>query len=164
MPFVFMLLYICFKSVDFGNVGIVVLIICNISYWSLKGVYIFKTLEARNEQTAIDFIKKHIPQGSRIIGDAQYYYIAKANNCKFEYIDKYGSIENRYLAQSKTFDYQYIIISEQEANRCIYALNFYKNKDQLIEVANLTYPEVKIPLISNFDAKGYACKVYKRVK
>ena len=164
MPFVFMLMYICSTSFEFGKVGIVVLIICNLSYWSLKGVYIFKTLEARNEQTAIDFIKKHIPKGSNIIGDAQYYYIAKANNCKYEYIDKYGSIEERYLAQSKIFDYQYIIISEQEAKRCIYALNFYKNKDQLIEVASLTYPQVKVPFISNFDAKGYACKVYKRVR
>lgn len=164
MPIVFMLMYICYTSFELGNVGIVVLIICNVSYWSLKGVYIFKTLESRNEQTAIDFIKNHIPPRSNIIGDAQYYYIAKANNCKYEYIDKYGSIDERYLAHSKKYDYQYIIISEQEANRCIYALNFYKNKDQLIEIANLTYPVVKIPLISNFDAKGYACKVYKRVK
>lgn len=163
MPLVFMLLYICFTSFYFGNVGIVVLIICNLSYWSLKGVYIFKTLDARNEQTAIDFIKKHIPEGSKIIGDAQYYYIAKANNCKYEYIDKYGSIENRYIAQSKNYDYQYIVISEQEVNRCTYALNYYQSKDQLIEIAKLEYPPITIPFISNFDAKGYACKIYKKV-
>ncbi len=163
-PLLYFILLISFNNFKYWKIPALLLLLVNLSYWTIKITYLCKTSDARNEQTAINFIKKYIPENSKIIGDAQYYFIAKANKCSYEYLDKYGTLEKRALFHKERYKYQYIIISDQETSRCEYDFNYYKKFSKIEKIARLDYPALKLPFISGFDSKGYACTIYKRVE
>ena len=162
-PLLYFILILSIANFKYWKLLIIPLLSINVVYWSLKIAFVLNTSEARNEATALTFIKNYIPEKSNIIGDAQYYFIAKANSCKYEYLDKYGDLDKRARLHIEKYNYEYIIISDQEASRCTIDLAHYKSLSPLKIIARLDYPAVKFPLVSGFDSKGYACTIYKRM-
>jgi hypothetical protein len=126
--------------------------------------YTLSTINARSQTLALNFVKKHIPKGSKVIGDATYYYAVVQNGSTYEYIDKYGTLENRELVLRTKYHYKYIIVSDIEKDRYLDAFKYFNAKSKLKLLATLDLPQVKkVFLLSGFDSRTYSCKLYKVV-
>ena len=161
---IFMHLY--YKTISrYKYIFIIVLLLFNSLFGGLKATQTMMSAKERDQKIAAEFVKNNIPKGSRIIGDATYYYAAIQNNCKYQYIDKYGTLENRERKLNEIFKYQYIIISDIEKRRCESIFTYFaKHKNlKLIARLNLTIPS-RIPFISNFDEKTYSSSIYKVIE
>lgn len=144
---------------------LVILIFFNAVFFGLKVYQTILGSNVRNPIVASDFIKKHIPQGSKVIGDATYYYAVVQNNCKYQYIDKYGTLKKREQVLRENFGYQYVIVSDIEKNRYLKVFDYFAQKQTLKPIARLSLPiPDRVPFISSFDEKAYSCTIYKVVK
>ena len=118
----------------------------------------------------VEFTGKHIPPGSRVIGNSKFYYSAKLNGSNYQSsVFKWlTNNEERISYHKDVYDYEYFI--KDNLVNC----NFesYQEQDQLIEVA--TYKSKPIAGLSKLLAsavgnlttlnhKQYDCTIYKRV-
>ena len=146
----------------FFKVCIAVLLAFNVGFFGLKLIQTMVSASERNPQIAYDFVRQHIPKGSKVIGDATYYYAVVKHGASYEYIDKYATLNRREELLRTKYKYQYVIVSDIEKARYVPTFNYFASKSKLQLVAQLRVsPSVKIPLVSSFDAQGYACRLYK---
>lgn len=158
---------LCFKhkiTVNVVKIFSLILISFNVFIFGLRMYYTLSTINARSQTLALNFVKKHIPKGSKVIGDATYYYAVVQNGSTYEYIDKYGTLENRELVLRTKYHYKYIIVSDIEKDRYLDAFKYFNAKSKLKLLATLDLPQVKnVFLLSGFDSRTYSCKLYKVV-
>jgi len=134
----------------------------NVSIFSLKNYYAFSSISSRNEKEASKQLARLIPSKSRIIGDATYFYISKNLGHKYEIMNFFSSLEKRELKQRTMFKYQYIIVSDIEKKRMKDVFDYYAQKSKLQKVGEIKLPIAqKVWLVSDFDKFGFNASVYK---
>ena len=144
------------------KVLIMLLLAFNGSFFCFKAIQTVVSASARNPTIAYDFVHQHIPKGSKVIGDATYYYAVVQNGSSYEYIDKYAPLNKREALLRTKYNYQYVIVSNIEKARYAVAFKYFASKTKLRLVAKRSAPTlVKFPFVSSFDAQGYACSLYK---
>jgi hypothetical protein len=127
--------------------------------------------EVRNHKNVEEFIKKHIPQNSRVVGDEVYYYATINNNCKFQYmhlhVNELSQIE-KY--RREVFNYDYLIYSKRLDLRSKDTINYYMQHSKLIKIAELKTEKPKsVNFLSRLNIYslslgGYDGVIYKRIK
>lgn len=149
----------------------------NASFFILKNAQAITGKTERDAAPIKTFIKKHIPTGSKVIGEPLFFYAVQQNGSDFQYLNLYEDLDVREAFHRQDYDYDYIIVSDHLKMRdykgCI---DYYLSKADFIKVATRQHeqaPWTKIisefsignfSLLSNVEKHGYNCTIYKRLK
>jgi len=145
-----------------------ILLLFNLTYFTLKNTQVFLSWDMRNPQLAAQFIKTHIPKGSKVVGEAMYYYAVRANGCAYQMFEVYEDLPAREKIQREKFGYQYIIITAHSAWRHKEVTDYYLNRHPKIrKVATLQVPLSRTALwlsriarLSTTENTGYSATIY----
>jgi hypothetical protein len=144
------------------KVFFLVLLTFNLGYFGLKATQTILSAPERNPKLAYDFVRQYIPKGSKVIGDATYYYAVVQNGSSYEYIDKYATLTRREELLRTKYKYQYVMVSDIEKARYVSTFQYFSQKSPLKWIARLDIkPSRQVPFLSAFDAKTYGCSLYK---
>ncbi len=160
--------------------GILLLIVFNISIFSLKGATLLFEYPSRNYKKVESFIKKNIPENSCVVADEIYYYAVLSSGSEFLNLCSFNrntaEVEKVYREKYK---YDYLIVSERIKKVRGYDIPFYTDKSEFIKVGELKMPHSGlIEWLStanifkslgtfgnySFSSTGYDGVIYKRVK
>lgn len=141
----------------------------NGSYFVLKNTQVALTWEMRNPQTAENFVRQHIPQGSKVVGEAMYYYAVRANHCAYQMFEVYEDLPTRERLQREKFGYQYIIVTTHSSWRHKEVVEYYlKQNPKARKIASLKFspsPTVlwlsRLARLSQNENAGYSADIYK---
>jgi 4-amino-4-deoxy-L-arabinose transferase-like glycosyltransferase len=91
--------------------SLLVLFIVNVSSFVMKSSWLLVTLSERDPQKLDEWMKSHIKDGSKVIGDDRYYYACINRNCDFKYIDRPRMIDHtKYYKEIYKPDYIFISV------------------------------------------------------
>jgi 4-amino-4-deoxy-L-arabinose transferase-like glycosyltransferase len=148
-----------------------ILLIFNFSYFSVKGLQITASMQQRNYKQADAFIKNYIPPGSKVLGDALYYYSVIKAGSDFQYFNKYATLEKREKMHREEYNYDYLIITDQSRARDPEAVLLYLSNDRFRKIARFekkpsafTQKISGMGLISATESSGYNADLYIRLK
>ena len=143
----------------------------NLALFLFKTFQILVELPRRNAEKANLFIKKHLPEGSKVIGDPLFYYAVTKNGSFFHYYNLYNTLQNREEALRTKFEYDYMIVSGISLARNPGISSYFITQSQFDTVAVLQFENNAIAsminnlgLLSSMEASGYSCTLLKRVK
>jgi len=156
---------------------ILLLLLFNGMFFLLKNAQAIAGREQRNDALAVDFIKKHIPEGSKVIGEPLYFYAVLQNGSDFQYLNLYEDLEDRERFHREVYDYDYLLVTDhlkmRDTKGCI---DYYLKQADFKSIASLKIPEPPLatwfsnfniggfPLISHVERYGYNCEIYQRIK
>ena len=150
---------------------LLLLFIFNLSYFSLKSLQILSETENRSTKVADAFIKMNIPEGSKVIGDGQYYYSVVKAKSSYRIFDQYLSIEARERLLKEMYDYDYLIVSDRSRVKDPETVKFFLANAELKKVAQLKLDQselsqwiAELGLFSNVERHGYNAEIFVRVK
>jgi 4-amino-4-deoxy-L-arabinose transferase-like glycosyltransferase len=150
---------------------LIILLTHNISYFTIKSAHIISSMEQRDPAIADKFIADNIPSGSKVVGDALYFYSVKKSGSDYQFFDKYASLEAREQRHREDFDYDYIVITDQSLRREPEAVALYLENSRFKKIAELkTAPSAlnqkisALGLVSNIEDSGYNAIIYLRIK
>jgi hypothetical protein len=123
----------------------------------------------RNSQTAENFVRQHIPQGSKVVGEAMYYYAVRANKCAYQMFEVYEDLPTRERIQREKFGYQYIIVTAHSTWRHKEVVEYYlKQNPKARKIASLKFvpsPTVlwlsRLARLSQTENAGYSADIYR---
>ncbi|WP_157638315.1 hypothetical protein [Flexithrix dorotheae] len=148
-----------------------VLFLFNIGFFFLKNFQVIESQKQRNHYKLGQFIKKNIPENSKVIGDPLFFYAVIGAGSDYQYFDLFSTLEERELNHRENYDYDYLIISEQTKLRNIGIANYYLKKAEFDTVATLNLPQTELSqsinnsgLVSEMEKNGYSCVILKRLK
>ena len=153
------------------------LLVFNGLFFLLKNLQVFTSWEQRQPDIAYNFIKRHIPKGSKVVGSPLYYYAVIEAGSDYQYFNYYNELEERERLHREVYQYDYLIVTDYYAQRDYKrVIPYYFSKAELELVAALKSPQSEwgewlanfqiggFSLISNVEKAGYSCKLYKRRK
>ncbi|MFL5730658.1 MAG: ArnT family glycosyltransferase [Cytophagaceae bacterium] len=150
---------------------VAILLTHNLCYSTLKSADVLSSANQRNPKIADQFIADHIPPGSKVVGDALYYYSVKRAGSDYQYFDKYASPEVRERRHREEYDYDYLILTEQSLKRDGETVHLYLENSRLTKIAELhinpsalNQKIASLGLISNTENNGYNASIYARLK
>ncbi len=161
------------KKLFFGILGF--LFVFNAGYFVIKNLQIYSSLDQRNQDAAFDFIQKHIPQKSRVIGEPMFFYAVTLNHSDYQYFDLYENIEDREKILRENYNYQYLIVTDYSARRNPNNIAQYFAHARLEKIGRLELPQNQLNsqinqfkifglrLVSDTEQNGYSCTLYKRI-
>jgi hypothetical protein len=145
------------------------LLIFNASYFTLKAAHIISEVSIRRLGIAEQFIKKHIPPGSKVCGDAQYYYAVVMAGSDYRLYDAFLSLEERERLLKELYTYQYLIISERSLEKEPAIRDYFMQQALLTPIAQITGTQPSfaaflggLGIISNAERYGYNAIIYQR--
>ena len=149
----------------------------NAVFFVLKNAQALAGREQRNPELANEFIKKHIPSGSKVVGEPMFYYAVLLAGSDYQYYNYYNEQDERERLHREVYDYDYLIVTKYHAERDYKkVIPYYFSKSDLRPIATLESKEPKwsawisglgfgsFKLLSNVEKHGYSCTIYKRVK
>jgi 4-amino-4-deoxy-L-arabinose transferase-like glycosyltransferase len=150
---------------------LMILLTHNVSYFTIKSAHIISSMQQRDPALADKFVTGHIPAGSKVVGDALYFYAVKKSGSDYQFFDKYASLEIREQRHREDYNYDYIIITDQSLKREPEAVAIYLENSRFKKVAELNIaPSVlnqkisALGLVSNTENSGYNAVIYLRIK
>ena len=143
----------------------------NILFFTVKFLAIYITAEIRDPRYVNAFIKKHIPGGSRVIGDEMYYYAVRQASSDFQYMHMFKEDDERECYQREVYQYGYLLWSDKLQYTRPALLKVYQQKSRLVQVAAFHFKSQKeFPFIKKILAllhipvdKSYNCILFKRI-
>lgn len=175
LPFYYLLIFrvLCFERLGFKNPIVYILMglfLHHAAYFTLKNLQTFASFSQRDYTTLDDFIQKHIPSQSRVVGEPMFFYAVRKTNSDFQYMDIFESLEAREVRQREKYKYQYLIVSDHLLWRKPEIVAYYLKQAKLRRIARLEIPisylSQKINalgLLSNTERTGYNCTIYKHL-
>lgn len=170
LPFIYILLSknINSFSIKLQKAAFSVLIALFSFFFILK-IGLYASIQQENDLESIStFVEEHIPEGSKVIGDALFYYALPDEKYTFQLYDKYLEDSVRIEALEEDFQYEYLILPADQQNAAL--LQLYKKSARLVPVSGLHYPTsvvtkeiASLHLISTKDINGYNCILFKRL-
>ncbi|TAF67395.1 MAG: hypothetical protein EAZ55_03505 [Cytophagales bacterium] len=143
----------------------------NLSYFSLKQIQILSSMAAKDPEQATLFVKKHVPTGSRVVGEPIYYYAVKQSGSDYQYTNIYGDLRITEYRQRTEWQYDYYIVTEQARWRYRDTVNYYLGQAKFEKVAVLSFQRSSWAkwidswnLLSTVDKEGYSATLYRRLK
>ncbi len=170
LPFVYILLLKNIDSFSFVLQKVSLwLLIALFSFFFILKIGLYATVQQENNlENCRTFVKEHIPEGSKVIGDAVFYYALPSEKYSFQLYDKYLEDSARVQLLKDEFQYEYLLIPESKQNSELVQL--YKNSARLAPVSGLHYPTsaltkriASLQLVSTKDINGYNCILFKRL-
>lgn len=165
------------KKKLFIAIPIGVLFAYNAVFFVLKNAQALTAMAERNPAVAENFIRQHIPAGSKVVGEPLYFYAVLQNQSDFQYLNLYEDLAVREQYHREVYDYDYLIVTNhlkmRDSKGCI---AYYLSKSTVEKVAELQLPTNpwsafistlhigSFPLLSNVEKHGYNCVIYKRIK
>jgi 4-amino-4-deoxy-L-arabinose transferase-like glycosyltransferase len=150
---------------------LMILLVHNISYFTIKSAHVISSMEQRDPDVADKFIADHIPAGSKVVGDALYFYSVKKSGSDYQFFDKYASLETREQRHREDYNYDYIIITDQSLRLEPEAVALYLGNSRFKKIAELKIAPSEwsqkissLGLISNTEISGYNAVIYLRIK
>jgi hypothetical protein len=150
---------------------LMILLTYNLSYFMIKSVDVISSIEQKDPSIADKFIADNIPSGSKVVGDALYFYAVKKSGSDYQFFDKYATLEIREQRHREDFNYDYIIITEQSLKQEPEAVALYLENAEFKKVVELKIaPSVLCQKISalgleiNSEDSGYNAVIYLRIK
>ena len=146
------------------------LLLLNLGYVSLKNLQTLASWQQRKPSIATQFIQKHVPKSSRVVGEPRYFYAVTQAGSQYQYMDLYETLETREIRQRIQFKYQYLIVTDHIRWRKPQVVKHYLQKGQFKEIARLKVPPsywatqiARLGLVSQTEHDGYNCVIYQRV-
>lgn len=164
LPFFYLVIMILQKTAvsQFNTFIIGVLICFNVVKFGVKIIDSYLMYPNQNPSIAYNFVNKYIPKGSKVIGDAAYYYAVIQNGSSYEYVNRYGTIVNREKMLRTKYKFEYVIVSENERESYTGDFDYFKCKNKLKLVSKVVYnPRIIWPNFVGISPKTYACSLYK---
>lgn len=147
------------------------LLLLHAGFAGLKVAQALTSASQRQPWLAGSFVARHIPPGSRVVGDALFYYAVVQNGSEFQYVDAYNSLPERERRQRLNFDFDYLLVSEISAGRDPEILPYYLSKANYDTVAVFQQPEpafvarlYQFGLLSQMERSGYNAVLLRRRK
>jgi hypothetical protein len=130
-----------------------------------KATYIFGTMKQRDPHYYDKLISAHIPDGSSVVADFQYFYISKNHRWNYQSLEENGTFPEKteYFYKHK---YDYFIINKNNGFRTYYDTTFLKNRYQLIATIEDREANTFNKIINKLPARineSYACYIYKYI-
>ncbi len=143
----------------------------NVGVLGLKTLQLAASWELRQPDVAQNWLKKHIPKSSRVVGCPLFYYAARQNAHQYQLCTYYQTKPERLKYQLNQFNFDYLIISDHTALYQADVAQFYLNNSPLEKVSRLELKPVAgsdwllkhIPL-SKTENNGYNATLYRRVR
>jgi 4-amino-4-deoxy-L-arabinose transferase-like glycosyltransferase len=178
LPFYYFLffysLHVCRFQIEKRNPALYIclmLLIFNFTYFLLKASHILSEFSIRKPAISKDFVRKHIPPGSKVTGDAQYYYAVIQSGSDYRLYDVYMDLTNREKLLREVYDYDYLIISDRSLEKDPVLKDYFMQKATLVPVARLSTKQPpmagflgNLGLVSNAEKYGYSATIYYRLK
>jgi 4-amino-4-deoxy-L-arabinose transferase-like glycosyltransferase len=176
LPFYYFLLVqgIIESKLSFKNYSLyplLLIFIFNISFFAVKSVQVLAEAEIKDSKLADQFIKDNIAVGSKVIGDAQFYYSVIKAGSEYRLYDQYFSDEQRERLLREEFDYDYFIVSERAEEMQAAKVAVFLKNGQFKKVATLKVPESELAkrigslgIVSTTDRHGYNATILVRIK
>lgn len=100
---------------------IVFLLLVNTGVFTLKAITIVSTIAERDPKPLNHWVKKHLPEGSRVVGDDRYYYACLQNNSDFQYMDRVHNHSTRARYHATEYQPNFLFISTQTPQQILEA-------------------------------------------
>ena len=148
--------------------AIVLLFIVNSSIFALKSITIVSTIAERDPKSLEHWAKKHIPEGSRVVGDDRYYYACMQNNSDFQYMDRVNSHLTRANYHASKYHPNYLFISNQTPSEILDAYrNVFNFEEKWDYVPTNTNTKIQrfismLPITIQSSYQGTLIKVSKK--
>ncbi|MGB0524399.1 MAG: hypothetical protein ACPGJS_15620 [Flammeovirgaceae bacterium] len=146
-------------------------------FFILKNAQAIAGAQQRDHQLAEKFIAKHIPAGSKVVGEPLYFYAVLKNGSDFQYLNLYENLAIREKYHRENYKYDYLLVTDhlkmRDTQGCI---DYYLSQAEFEQVAELNIKESKwakiisnlniggFPLLSNVEKHTYSAVIYKRIK
>jgi hypothetical protein len=143
----------------------------NFSYFLVKNMQVFLTLEQRNLETATQFIQKNIPKNSRVVGEALYAYSVKKSGSFYQLFEVYKTLEEREKIQREIYKFDFLIVTYHSQWRHKKTIDYYLKKNTSLKpIAYLDLPIskqaeqfIRFFKLSPNENTGYSAIIYKRL-
>lgn len=159
------------------SLPVILLLAYNSLFFVLKSAQAITASEERKPKVAEAFIRKHIPKGSKVVGEPLYFYAVCQNESDFQYLNLYEDLEKREKYHREVYQYQYLLVTNhlkmRDSKGCI---NYYLGKAKFEKIATLEIKENSwakrisklsigsFQLLSNVEKHAYNCIIYKRIE
>lgn len=176
LPFYYFLLVQGVKDskLSFKNYSLyplLIIFIFNLSFFTVKAIQVIAEADIKDPKLADQFIKDNIAIGSKVIGDAQFYYSVIKAGSEYRLYDQYFSDEQRERLLREEFDYDYFIVSERAEEYQAEKIAVFLKNGQFKKVATLKYPESELAkrigrlgIVSSAERHGYNATILVRIK
>ena len=130
-----------------------------------KALFIFSSMQQRDPNYNASLIAKHIQPGSRVVGDFQYYYISRNNNCSFISLGENGDNWDKKMKYFFDNKYDYFIVNKYSGAREYYEKKLAENNYSLVATVEIQDSKSLFHrLIQKLPYKiseSYSCSIYK---
>lgn len=118
--------------------------LCNTGIFTLKAATILGSRHERDPRPLQEWVNKHIPENSKIVGDDRYYYACIKNHCDYQYIDRVKDHATRARFHVTKYQPDFLFISNQTTQAVIDA---YKKEFHFLDTKSYA-PEKENSLIA----------------
>lgn len=173
LPFIYLVLTSLVESLkNHKNLiakPLVALVLINVAIFCFKNLTILNAIPIRDHALVEREIAKHIPKGSRVIGDESYYYAVLKNGSDFQYIDRGADLPRRRKYHFDKYHFQYIVVRDPVTDPSQF--NYYKQwgKFELVGEINmppLLFSQGNFAFVRKLTGvqmnNGYKGKIYRR--
>lgn len=176
LPFYYFLFFHSLANTEFSFKKIVaypvlLLFVFNAGYFFLKSAQVLSEREKRNPEVADSFVRKHIPEGSRVVGDAQYYYAVIRSGSDYRCYDDFQPLEERERMLREDYGYDYLIVSRRAMEKDPAIVSYFLKHAEVKKVAVLETPVSpeaywinKLGIVSPAERFGYDAIIFVRIK
>ncbi len=172
IPFYYILIFYSWSlipSIKGSNIlyslPVLVVLIFNVAYSVVKADQVLVSRKVRDPKIADTFVRENIPPGSRVVGDALYFYSVKKNGSDFQLFDQYDTLEYRERKHRLDFKYNFLIAADVMKPKNAEITDYYKKMGDLEKVAIFKSEVTKSrdrEILSNLEKAGYSGSIYLR--
>lgn len=171
LPLYYFLLYFFLKGVPsrLSNVFWAALLLFNGAYTIAKQVQITASMPLRDYRPFHDFIRQHIPPGSKVVSEPMPYYALLEAGADLQLMDYYNTPGERVRIHMEEYRAEYMIVTDHIAWRKPGIVALYRSKGRWRAIARYErQPPAWLPAweaffhLSSTERTGYNCTIYRR--
>ncbi|WP_028978889.1 ArnT family glycosyltransferase [Sporocytophaga myxococcoides] len=172
IPFYYIIIFYSWSLVPeargikaFYSLPVFLVLIFNLTYSVVKADQVLTSRKVRDPKLADTFVSENISPGSKVVGDALFYYSVKKNGSDFQLFDQYDTLESRERKHRLDFKYNYLIAAEVMKPKNAEITEYYIKMGGLEKVAIFKSEMTKAgncEILSNLEKVGYSGSIYLR--
>jgi 4-amino-4-deoxy-L-arabinose transferase-like glycosyltransferase len=172
LPFYYLLIFRTLDNIyaykNLASYLLFFLFIHHLAFFILKSSQVLANAQQFDYQAIDNFIARNIPPKSRVVGEPKYYYSVVKSGSFYQYNDLYETLELREKIQREQWNYQYIIISDQQTWRNPEVVKYYLQKRKIKKIARFEIKPTamslfinRLKIISDVERDGYNGSIYQ---
>lgn len=147
------------------SLPVFLVLIFNLTYSFIKADQILESRKVRDPKLADTFVSENISPGSKVVGDALFYYSVKKNGSEFQLFDQFDTLESRERKHRLDYNYNYLITSDAMKSKNAEIAQYYIKMGGLEKAAIFRSEMAKTgnrEILSNLEKAGYSGSIYLR--